>query len=228
MRGLLAACTACIAGARRIFIDLRLIALVMTAWLCIVVLIMIEIGIFSNSKFVSYGPRAGLTFMHVTIDTYYKYNMLIVMIVMHTFITDVIADSLSPHVLNVVQDTRAKYIPHKPATYYSITTIWAIYCSISQLFMVFIAFAQLDLLLVRLFSDIFANLFTTSLYLHDKTYNPSPYAVEQQHNNIPSASDDDDDDNNMLAAREGPENEHATMMVTHDPPPSRAPPPLPA
>ena len=167
--------------ARKIFIDLRLIALVMAIWLCIILVIMVEIGIFSNSSFMSYGPRPGLTFMHVTIDTYYKYNMLIVMIVMHTFITDVIADSLSPHVLNVVQDTRNRYIPHTPITYYTITTIWAVYCSISQLFMVFIAFSQFDLLLVRLFSDLFANLFTTSLYLFGKSYNPHQYHQQQHH-----------------------------------------------
>jgi hypothetical protein len=164
--------------ARTIFIDLRLIALVMALWLGIIVSIMIEIGIFSNTTFMSCGPRPDLTFMHVPIDTYYKYNMLIVMIVMHTFVTDVIADSLSPHVLNVVQDTRNRFIPHKPSTYFSITTIWAIYCSISQLFMVFIAFAQFDLLLARLASDLLANLFTTSLYLHGKSYDPVQYHRE--------------------------------------------------
>jgi len=178
-----------LAAARRVFIDLRLIALVMGVWLCIIILIMIEIGIFSNSAFMSYGPRKGLTFMHVSIDTYYKYNMLIVMIVMHTIITDVIADSLSPHVLNVVQDTRCKYIPHKPATYYSITTIWAVYCSISQLFMVFIAFAQFDLLIARLLSDVFANLLTTSLYLYDKNYNPHQYYEQQQQQPVDRADD---------------------------------------
>ena len=166
----------CAAAIRTFFIDLRLISLVMCVWLCIVVLIMVEIGIFSNSNFMSYGPRPELKFIHVAIDTYYKYNMLIVLIVMHTFITDVIADSLSPHVLNVVQDTRSKYIPHTPLTYYAITTIWAAYCSISQLFMVFIAFAQFDLLLVRLFSDVLANLLTTSLYLQGKRYSPHLYS----------------------------------------------------
>lgn len=190
-----------LALARRVFIDLRLIALIMGVWLGIIILIMIEIGIFSNSSFMSYGPRKGLTFMHVSIDTYYKYNMLIVMIVMHTIITDVIADSLSPHVLNVVQDTRSKYIPHKPITYYSITTIWAVYCSISQLFMVFIAFAQFDLLIARLLSDVFANLFTTSLYLYDKNYDPHQYYVQQQHPDDNTTTRSEPSDDIMLLAR---------------------------
>jgi len=145
----------------------------MCVWLVVVLGIMIEIGIFSNSQFVAFGPRPTLSFMKVPIDSYYKYNMLIVMIVLHTFITDFIADSLSPHVLNVVQDPKTKYIPHRPQTYLLITTVWALYCSITQLFAIFIAFAQLDLLLVRLASDIIANMVTTSLYLQGKEYDPT-------------------------------------------------------
>jgi hypothetical protein len=140
---------------------------------------MVEIGVFNNNSFVAFGPRKELSFMKVSIDTYYKYNMLMVMIVMHTFITDFIADSLSPHVLNVVQDTKTKYIPHKPFTYYAITTIWAVYCSISQLFAIFIAFAQIDLLLVRMLSDIVANLVTTSLYLQFKTHDPIKFKRQE-------------------------------------------------
>lgn len=161
---------------KKIFIDLRLVSVLMIIWLIFVILIMIEIGIFSNSDFVAFGPRKQLSFMKVPIDTYYKYNMLITMIILHTIITDFIADSLSPHVLNIVQDPKTRYIPHKPITYISITTIWSFYCSISQIFVIFIAFAQLDLLLVRLFSDIFANMVTTNLYLSGKQYNPEKCA----------------------------------------------------
>lgn len=171
------------ASLKRFFMDLRLVSILMTIWLIMVILIMIEIGIFSNSDFVAFGPRKELSFMKVPIDSYYKYNMLIVLIVTHTFITDFIADSLSPHVLNVVQDPKTKYIPHKTRTYIAVTTIWAIYCSITQLFAIFIAFAQLDLLIVRLLSDILANFVTTSIYLHGKEYDPIKFkAIETKQN----------------------------------------------
>ena len=88
---------------KRHFVDMRVISFVMCMWLGIVILILVELGIFTSSKFVSFGPRTDLSFMHVSIDTYEKYNMLISMIITHTFVTDLIADSLSPHVLNVVQ-----------------------------------------------------------------------------------------------------------------------------
>lgn len=165
------------------FIDLRLVSILMCIWLTTVIAIMVEIGIFSNNQFVAFGPRPELSFMKVPIDTYYKYNMLITMIILHTFITDFIADSLAPHVLNVVQDPKTKHIPHKPCTYISITTIWAFYSSVTQLFAIFIAFAQLDLLLVRLASDILANMVTTSLYLQGKEYKPiNKNTLDNNHN----------------------------------------------
>lgn len=86
------------------------------------------------------------------------------------------------------QDTKNLYIPHRPATYITITTIWAIYCSISMLFVVFIAFSQLDLLMVRLFSDIFANFVTTNMYLHGKTHDPEMY--QRIMDSRPPAEDD--------------------------------------
>jgi hypothetical protein len=64
-----------------------------------------------------------------------------------------------------------------------ITTIWAIYCSISQLFAIFIAFAQIDLMLVRMCSDITANLVTTSLYLQEKTYDKEKFKMQDENIN---------------------------------------------
>lgn len=88
---------------KRHFVDLRSVSILMCVWLSIVVSILAELGMFSNPQFVAFGPRPELKFMHMAIDNYYKYNLLIVLIIVHTFITDIIADSLSPHVLNVVQ-----------------------------------------------------------------------------------------------------------------------------
>ena len=74
------------------------------------------------------------------------------------------------------QDTKNKFIPHKATTYYLITSAWSVYCSFTQLFVIFIAFGQLDLLLVRLASDLTANYCTLSLYLHGKIYDPQMHA----------------------------------------------------
>lgn len=93
----------CVGSLKRYFVDLRSVSVLMCGWLCVVLFILAELGIFANTTFVAFGPRPELKFMHMSIDTYYKYDLLIVLIVVHTFITDIIADSLSPHVVNVVQ-----------------------------------------------------------------------------------------------------------------------------
>lgn len=169
---LMSFCRSCAMHVKKYFVDLQFMGILMSIWLLLVLLILCELGVFSQSKFVAFGPRSDLTFMHVAIDTYYKYNILICMIIVHTFVTDIIADSLAPHVLNVVQDTKNKYIPHRARTYILITTMWSIYCSVSQLFVIFIAFGQLDLLLVRLASDLLANFTTMNIYLDGKIFDP--------------------------------------------------------
>jgi hypothetical protein len=173
---LLSCCTFCSQNFKKYFVDLQFMGILMSIWLLVVLFVLFELGVFAQTKFVAFGPRADLTFMHVAIDTYYKYNMLICMIVVHTFVTDIIADSLAPHVLNVVQDNKNKYIPHRARTYLLITTMWSIYCSVSQLIVIFIAFGQLDLLLVRLASDLIANFTTLNMYLDGKIYDPLLHA----------------------------------------------------
>ena len=182
LQKLLACCNATARFVGNFFIDLKLITVLMLVWLSIVLFIMVEIGVFSNSNFVAFGPRKELTFMHVSVDTQYKYGMLVSMIILHTFISDFISDSLNPQLLNSLQNTSSRYLPYSPRVYYTVTTIWAFYCGISQLFLIFIAFAQLDLLLVRLLSDICANFVTSTIYMQDKIYDPVKFfKFEEQH-----------------------------------------------
>ena len=70
--------------------------------------------------------------------------------------------------LNVVQNRHIHYIPHLKRVYFAITTNWSVYCQLSSIMTIYIAFAQIDLCLVRLAADITANTFTLSLYLNGK------------------------------------------------------------
>jgi hypothetical protein len=158
------------------FVDMRYIVVVMVAWLICICTVLCELGLLENSRFVAFGPRASLQFMHMNIDTGYKYGMLVLLIILHTFITECIGDSLGPHVLNVLQDPRTRQLPHPPKLYYAITTVWTMYCAVSQLIVIFLVLAQLDLLLVRLISELLATAMTTTLYLHGKQYIPHPYS----------------------------------------------------
>ena len=125
-------------------------------------------------------------FFHTAIDTYSKYNALVVLIVFHVFITDVLSDSLTPNLLNVVQNRHIHFIPHPKRVYYTITTIWSVYCQLSSIMSIYIAFAQIDLCLIRLAADIVANAFTLSMYLNDKVYDAHQY--QQRHTDSGSST----------------------------------------
>ena len=62
-----------------------------------------------------------------------------------------------------------------------ITTVWSMYCQLSSIISIYIAFVQIDLCLVRLAADILANAFTLSMYLGSKTYDPQQYSLLQGH-----------------------------------------------
>ena len=57
-----------------------------------------------------------------------------------------------------------------------ITTVWSMYCQLSSIMSIYIAFAQIDLCLVRLLADVVANAFTLSMYLGGKVHDPQRYA----------------------------------------------------
>jgi hypothetical protein len=154
---------------RRLFGDLRLLCALMVAWLGVVLALMIELGVLRNPTFVAWGPRPTLIFLHMPIDTEYKYAVLLGLIMVHTFVSDFISDGLVPHVINQLQDVRCRRLPHRHGVYYVVTSIWSLYSAVSYLFLICLALGQLDLLLVRLASDLLANFVTTRLYLEYKT-----------------------------------------------------------
>ena len=155
---------------RWLFHDLKALCALMLAWLVVVLALMVELGVMSNATFVAWGPRPTLTFLHVPIDTGYKYTVLMLLIMAHTFVSEFISDGLVPHVINQLQDVRCSRLPHRNAVYYAVTSIWSLYSAVSYLFLIFLALGQIDLLLARLASDLLANWVTTRLYLENKTH----------------------------------------------------------
>ena len=161
---------------RRYFVDLRVTLALMIVWLSCVLSVFIDMNVSESTPFFRCGPSSTLLFFHTPIDTYFKYNALVTLIIFHVLITDVLSDSLSPNMINVVQNRHIRFLPHTKSVYYAITTVWSVYCQISSIMSIYIAFAQIDLCLVRLGADLIANAFTLSMYLDGKTYDPQRYS----------------------------------------------------
>lgn len=189
---------------QKLFVDLRVICAVMCVWLLIVVSVFVDLEELSKteSDFFHFGPRPSLVFFHTPIDTHAKYNGLVCLIVAHTAISDCLSDSLNPHVLNIVQNRANRYMPHSKTAYYLITSIWSVYCAVSSLFTIYLALGQIDLLLVRLLSDVVANLFTMTMYMKGKVHDPRMYnetvSRENMHDTQYASSDVSTSSNNRL------------------------------
>ena len=189
---------------RNLFCDLKRLSLLMTCWLVVVLGVMFEIGVFDNKTFVAWGPRETLSFLHVPINTPYKYSILLAMIMIHTFISDFISDGLVPHVINQLQDVRCRRLPHQHIIYYIVTSVWSLYSAVSQLFLIFLALGQLDLLLARLLSDLLANLVTTSLYLENKVYDPREALLDHVDDVFDEVINKHDDDGTSSSSSQPP------------------------
>ena len=197
---------------RKYFVDLRVICVIMCAWLLVVIVVFVDLEELSktDSDFFHFGPRTTLVFFHTPIDTHAKYNALICLIVAHTAISDCLSDSLNPHVLTIVQNRTNRYLPHSKAVYYLITSIWGVYCSVSALFTIYLALGQIDLLLVRLLSDIMANFFTMNIYMKGKVHDLRLYNESIAHETSTTARADsrtEDDvsirsDNHLIRTRD--------------------------
>lgn len=162
---------------KRYFVDLRVICVIMCVWLMVVLIVFVDLEQLSkaDTDFFHFGPRQSLVFFHMPIDTHAKYNALICLIVAHTAISDCLSDSLNPHVLTIVQNRTNRYLPHSKSVYYVITSIWSVYCAVSSLFTIYLALGQVDLLMVRLLSDMTANIFTMNMYMKGKVYDVRMY-----------------------------------------------------
>ena len=198
---------------QRCFVDLRVILCIMSIWLICVLGIVIDMNVVQQSAFFSVGPSDTLMFFHSHINNCTRYNMLVCLIVFHTIITDFISDALNPNLLNVVQNRSQKYIPHSKAMYYTITNVWATYCSVSGLISIYIALSQCDLMLIRLLADITANMCTMHLYMQGKTYD-----VQLYNKSLPQAdaAGDVDLDTDLQNQRRSRINEDSEAEINED------------
>jgi hypothetical protein len=89
-----------------------------------------------------------------------------------------------------------------------------VYCAFTQLFVIFIAFAQLDLLLFRLASDLLANALTLSFYLDGKLYDPAMYS--QKHGQ--RLHGEDEENNELIRMQRESPNDEACPTMTMIPP----------
>ena len=151
----------------RLFDDKRLAVCILMVWLVIVVVLFKDIGLL-DTKFMTLGPSSTTVFMGVTLDTWYKWNMVAAFTFINTSVNDFMSDAISPWILNTITDHKTKYLPYSKTTCLCITQMWSVYCNIMGVFGLFLAMTQVDFVLIRMAADLTVNMYTNVKFMRNK------------------------------------------------------------
>jgi len=150
-----------------LFDDKRLAVALLMVWLAIVVAVFKDLGLL-DTKFMTMGPSPTTVFMGMTLDTWYKWNMVAAFTLVNTSINDFMSDAISPWILNTITDHKAKFLPYSKLTCLCITQLWSIYCNIMSVFGLFLAMTQVDFVLIRMAADLTVNMYTNLKFMRNK------------------------------------------------------------
>ena len=179
----------------KLFDDKRLAVCILMTWLVVVVVLFKDIGLL-DTKFMTLGPSSTTVFMGVTLDTWYKWNMVAAFTFINTSINDFMSDAISPWILNTITDHKTKYLPYTKTTCLVITQMWSIYCNIMSVFGLFLAMTQVDFVLIRMAADLTVNMYTNLKFMRNKVtcserYHGRPASDELRELSVFSADPED-------------------------------------
>jgi hypothetical protein len=150
-----------------LFDDKRMAVALLMVWLAVVVAVFKDLGLL-DTKFMTVVPSPTTVFMGMTLDTWYKWNMVAAFTLVNTSINDFMSDAISPWILNTITDHKAKYLPYSKLTCLGITQLWSIYCNIMSVFGLFLAMTQVDFVLIRMAADLTVNMYTNLKFMRNK------------------------------------------------------------
>lgn len=173
----------CLSFMDSMFDDKRKTCVCLSCWMCIVMVILYEIGIL-KSKFMTLGPSDSTVFMGIAINTWYRYNLVMTFTFVNTCINDFMSDAISPWIINTITDHKNMYIPYSKVTCICISQIWSMYCNCMGVLNMFLAFTQIDFIIVRTVADLSMSMYTNIKFLKHKIHDPEKYTQNQhQHTN---------------------------------------------
>ena len=163
--------------ADKLFDDKRLAVCTLMVWLAIVIGVFKDLGLL-DTKFMTVGPSPTTVFMGMTLDTWYKWNMVAAFTLVNTSINDFMSDAISPWILNTITDHKNKYLPYSKTICLLITQTWSVYCNIMSVFGLFLAMTQVDFVLIRMAADLTVNMYTNLKFMRNKVTCSERYRQE--------------------------------------------------
>jgi hypothetical protein len=164
-----------------LFDDKRMGISFLMLWLILVLTLFYGIGLFSG-QYMSVGPSQKTVFMHIVLDTWYKWGLVAFFTGVNTCINDFMSDAISPWLLNTVTDHKTKYLPYPKYQCLMISQLWTLYCGLMGVVGVMILLSQVDFVIIRLICDLMVSFYTNYKFMKDKIFDPHSYhEVELRH-----------------------------------------------
>ena len=157
------------------FNDRRVITALLGLWTMICAVTFYVIMAVDHSPFLSFGPNKHTRLFGVALDTWPKWWCVAIYTFLSTAIAAFASDSVSPFILNTIQDHKTVYIPYSKWVCLMIIQVYTCYAVVVTIIGLFVALTQIDFTLIRLASDLLMNYVTTAYFLRGKVVDSDRY-----------------------------------------------------
>lgn len=147
------------------FFDERIVITVVCLWSLSIFGVILN---FSFSNIFVFGPSESLQIFNIHINTWLKWSMVATYIVINQCIETYGLNTISPWLINDIQNRNVMTIKYSKLTTQLILLFWNIYLWLSYLVSLRLYFTQFDFLLLLLIMDCSMSLITTHHYIKVK------------------------------------------------------------
>ena len=157
------------------FTDHRFCIAVLLVWLVVLLTCFVEFGGLEENSLVhiGFGPSDVLKFLGFRINSWSKWSVVVGFAALDTSINTWGIEIIWPWIQNNVYNFMHTQLTYTRPTTMAITNLFYTYQNIRNVFVVYLAFTQIDILLFRIAFDLFVTLATSWTYIRVKTVMPA-------------------------------------------------------
>lgn len=159
------------------FGDPRVAAVFVALWCVTLVAIMATIGTFST-PFFHFGPARALKLFDYAIDSWSRWSAVAVYIVVNQALQTYGLETISPWMLNQVENRSVQEITETRAQTLNVVVVWYFWLWLSRIISIQLLLSQIDFLLLILVVDVGCTLLITDRIYLKRKFTGVSYAVD--------------------------------------------------
>ena len=147
--------------------DERVAITVICVWSCCVLICLIG---YNPLSIFTFGPSSTLIIFGIQIDTWLRWSTVMTYIIINQCIETYGLNTISPWLINDIQNKHVTTIGHSKLTVQTINLFWNLYLRLSWLIAMRLVFTQFDFILMITIMTCLTSICTTAHYLKTKRY----------------------------------------------------------